>query len=144
VSNMQRHEKEEKQHEKEEKGRNDPLSTVTWGAIIIWAGLVLLADNMGMLAGLRFADVSFPAMRFLARLEAWGLIFLGAGVIVLIEAGVRYFVPSYRRGAWGNVILGFVFIGVGLGSWIGWNVVWPLILIAIGASILLGASRRRG
>ncbi len=134
-----REEKEEKHHEKEEKGRNDPLSTIVWGLIVIWAGLVLLADNLGMLATLQFADTAFPGFRFLARLEAWALIFLGAGVLVLGEAAIRYIVPSYRRGAVGSVILGFVFIGIGLGSWIGWSVVWPLVLIGIGVVILLGA-----
>jgi hypothetical protein len=135
----EKEEKEEKRHEKEEKGRSDSLGTIVWGIIIIWAGLVLLADNMGMLAAIRFADTPFPGFRFLARIEAWSLIFFGAGVIILVEAVIRYVMPAYRRGVWGTVILAFVFIGIGLGSWVGWNVVWPLILIAIGVIVLLGA-----
>lgn len=114
-----------------------------WGAIIIWAGLVLLADNVGLLSAIRFADTPFPGFRFLARLEAWSLIFFGAGMIILLEAAIRYLVPTYRRGVGGTVILAFVFIGIGLGSWIGWHVVWPLILIAIGVAILFGALVRR-
>ncbi len=145
MSNVQRDEKEEKRHEKEEKGRSDPLSTLTWGAIIIWAGIVLLADNLGWLAWLRRADVNIPGLSALARIEAWSVIFVGAGVIILVEAAIRYVMPTYRRGAWGNVILGFIFIGIGLGSWVGWNFVWPLILIAIGVAILLGGlGWRRG
>ncbi len=135
-------EKEEKRHEKEEKGRNDPLSTIIWGMIIIWAGLVFLAESMGLLAGLKTGDW-FPGMRFVGRMEAWSLIFLGAGLIVLLEAAIRYAMPSYRRAIAGTVILGFVFIGIGLGNWIGWNMVGPLILIGIGAAILFGGFLRR-
>ena len=40
-----------------------------WAAILIWAGLVLLASNLGLLV--RFES-----------LDAWGLIFIGAGLIV--------------------------------------------------------------
>ena len=46
----------EKQEEKstdeksyEEKYRRDPLGAVVWALILIWAGLVLLAQNMGTL-----------------------------------------------------------------------------------------------
>ena len=129
---------EEKQHEKEEKGRSDPLSTIVWGAIFIWAGLVLLAGNLGYLGslGLRgdFAPGVFPFL-----VGSWGLIFTGAGVIVLGEVVVRLVMPSYRRHVVGSIILGFVFIGIGLGNLISWNVIWALVLIIIGVVILLRA-----
>ncbi len=129
----EKEEKDEKRHEKEEKERGDPLSTAVWGAIIVWAGLVFLADNLGILGGVRGG---IPGI-FLFRLEAWALIFLGAGVILILEAVVRTLVPTYRRAITGTVILAIVFIGIGLGNLIGWNVIWPLVLIGIGAFILL-------
>jgi hypothetical protein len=139
MSEQQRHEKEEKSREKhekeekhgekeeknwEEKWRRDPLGGIVWAGILIWAGLVLLADNLRLLA--RFE-----------RLEAWAIILIGAGLILLLEVAVRLMVPAYRRAVTGTAIFGLVLIGVGLGELLSWDVIWPLILIALGAFILL-------
>jgi len=129
---------EEKQREKEEKTRSDPLSTIVWGAILIWAGCVLLADNLGYLAMLGFGDRNVPGV-FPFRVSTWGLIFAGAGVIILLEVAVRLAMPEYRRHVAGSIIVGFVFIGIGLGNLISWNVIGALVLIAIGIVILLRA-----
>ena len=130
----QRNEKDEKQHEKEEKERSDPLSNMVWGAIVIWAGLVLLADNMGYLSWLSNRDIPGP-MPF--GFSTWGLIFLGAGFIILAEVVMRVLNPSYRRHVIGSIILAIVFIGIGLGNLVNWGVLWALVLIAIGVVILL-------
>ena len=133
----QRDEKhDEKQREKDEKNRSDPLSTAVWGAIIIWAGLVLLADNMGILANLGFGGVTTPGV-FPFRLSTWGLIFTGAAVIIFLEVAIRLLVPTYRRHVIGSIILAFVFLGIGLGNLISWGVIWALVLIAIGVLVLL-------
>ncbi|MBI5031116.1 MAG: hypothetical protein HZB51_11355 [Chloroflexi bacterium] len=133
-----REEKDEKQHEKEEKGRSDPLSTIVWGAIFIWAGLVLLADNLGYLSGFGLRGDTVPGA-FPFRISTWGLVFAGAGVIILLEVVVRLVMPEYRRHVVGSIITGFVFIGIGLGNLISWNVIGALVLIAIGIVILLRA-----
>ncbi len=127
---------EEKKREKDEKNRSDPLSTAVWGAIIIWAGLVLLADNMGILSNLGFSGIALPGVIPL-RLQAWGLIFTGAAVIIFIEVAIRLLVPTYRRHVIGSIILAFVFLGIGLGNLISWGVIWALVLIAIGVLVLL-------
>jgi hypothetical protein len=129
-------EKEQEKQEKEEKTweekwRRDPLSVVVWAAILIWAGVALLAYNMGFLT--RFE-----------RLDPWGIVMIGAGIIVFLEVGVRLIVPAYRRPVGGTLILAFVLIGVGLGNVLGWEVVGPLILISVGLSILLRSFSRRG
>jgi len=118
----ERDEKDEKNWE--EKWAADPLGAVVWAAILIWAGAVLLLDNLGFLSGFAF-------------LSAWSPIFLGAGLILLLESGVRVLLPSYRRGVTGRVILAFIFIGIGLGSMVGWHLVWPLVIIAIGVIMIL-------
>lgn len=133
---------EEKKHEKEEKGRSDPLRTIVWGAIFIWAGLVLLADNLGYLGGLGLRGDTVPGV-FPFRIASWDLIFAGAGVIILGEVVVRLVMPSYRRHVVGSIILGFVFIGIGLGNMISWNVIWALVLIILGVVILLRALGRK-
>ena len=66
--------------------------------------------------------------------NSWSLIFLGIAVILLLEIVVRLLIPDYRRPLMGTVIFLIVCIGLAFGSW---NLIWPLILIAIGASILL-------
>lgn len=130
MSERQHNEKEEKEEEKreekswEEKWRRDPLSAIVWAAILVWAGLVLLASNLELVAGLEWFD-------------AWGLIFVGAGLIVLLEVVIRLLVPDYRRPVTGTLIWGVILLGIGLGNLFGWNVIWPLILIAIGLGILL-------
>jgi hypothetical protein len=131
-------EKDEKHHEKEEKGRGDPLNTAVWGLIIIWAGLAFLADSLGIFRSLSRGDSAFPL-----RFEAWALIFLGAGVILLLEAVVRLIVPIYRRAVTGTVIIAIVFIGIGLGNLTTWNVMWPLLLIGIGVVVLVRGFRWR-
>ena len=128
-------EKEEKQEKEEkswdEKWRRDPLNAAAWAGILIWAGLVLLTENMGLLT--RYE-----------RLEAWALIFIGAGLIVLLEVLVRLVVPEYRRPVTGSLIFGVILLAIGLGDLVGAGVVWSLVLIAIGAAILLrGFVRRR-
>ncbi len=133
MSEQPRNEKDEKE-EKEEKGRDeswdekfrrDPLNAAGWAFLFIWAGLVLLAENMGILDNLR------------AGLDAWSVIFIGAGVIVLLGVLIRLFVPAYRRPVGGSIIFGFILLGIGLGEVVGWIAIWPLILIGIGVSWLL-------
>ncbi len=132
MSERQYGEKEEKEEKSwDEKWRRDPLNAAAWAGILIWAGLVLLADNLGLL------------VRF-ERLEAWALIFIGAGLIVLLEVLVRLVVPEYRQPVTGSLIFGAILLAIGLGDLVGAGVVWSLVLIAIGAAILLrGFVRRR-
>jgi hypothetical protein len=120
-----RGEKEEKEEKSwDEKWQRDPLSALVWAAILIWAGLVLLGSNLGLLT--RFEGV-----------EAWSLIFVGAGLIVLLEVVVRLLVPDYRRPIAGSIVFAIVLLAVGLGDLVGWGVIWPLALIIIGLSIVL-------
>jgi len=128
----------EKQGEKEqgwdEKWRRDPLSAVVWAAILIWVGVMLLLGNIGVLDNLRIQD---------QRLEPWSLGMLGAGAIVLLEALIRLVMPAYRRRVGGSLVFAAILIGVGLGDILGWELVGPLILIAIGISTLIGGLVRR-
>ncbi len=137
-----REKEEEKQREKQdekswdEKWRRDPLGAITWALVLIWAGLVFLADNLGMLSQLRLRPAVIPGIAFVG-LGAWPLILLGAGVLVLLEALARVLLPAYRRPVTGTVIWGVVLLGLGLSDFIGWNVIWPVILILAGAILLL-------
>jgi len=134
---------QEKREEKiEEKEGQDSLSAVVFALILIWAGVILLAHNFGFLdvfegliAPLPLGELVLPWNEILFfGATAWRLFFLGAGALVLIEVVIRLIVPAYRRRIFGSIIGAIVLIAVGLGRW---HLIWPLVLIAIGASILL-------
>jgi len=119
-------EKEEKNWE--EKWRRDPLGAALWAVILIWAGLVLLVENTGLLSRLEIAG---------SRVEGWPIILIGAGIILLVEIAIRLLVPAYRRPVGGTLVFAVILIGVGLANLVGWNVGWAIVLIAVGIGLLL-------
>lgn len=134
---MHEEKEEEKHHEKdeksqEEKWRRDPLSAIVWACILIWAGVVLLLSNLNLLPRIP----GFP-------ITDWSLIFLGAGVIILLEVLVRLLMPEHRKGVVGSLIVAIIFIGIGGGGSIGWGFLWGFGLIGIGLVVLLGGFRGR-
>ncbi len=139
-------EKELMKHD-EKVEENDLLSSVVWALILIWAGFVFLASNLGWFARIGWeVDSSwvFRSIRDLRHFGVWNLIALGAGVIVLCEVLVRMLVPDFRRHIGGTLIGAAVLIGIGLGGWFSWSYLWPLILIAVGLNILItGLGRKR-
>jgi hypothetical protein len=116
---------EEKHHEKswEEKWREDPLSAAIWALILVWAGVALLLGNLDVLED--------------TRLDGWDLVFAGAGGLLLLEAAIRFIIPAYRRPIIGTLILGLVFLSIGLGEAFSWDLVWPVVVIIIGLAMLL-------
>ena len=133
MSERPRNEKEEKDRGEswDEKWRRDPIDAAGWALIFIWAGVVLIADNLGYLVSLE-------------RLSAWGLIFAGAGVIVLLQVLIRLLVPAYRRPVLGSIIFAVILLGIGLGDLVGWSMIWAVALILIGVAYLLRGFFRGG
>jgi hypothetical protein len=149
--NHYRNEKDEKQDEKdekdvskheektvEEKWRRDPLGTVTWALVLIWAGIVLLvASNSNLIQ-------SIPSISAFGGLDwfqsTWSIILVGAGVLFLIEAVIRLIVPAYRRPVWGTIFFGIILIAFGLGNIFDWRIVFALLLVFLGLSLVF---RRR-
>jgi len=127
----EKHEKEEKDHGQREwdKGEQwtggDALGPLVWGLIIILAGLVFAATNLGMYPWLTWEN-------------AWSYIFLGAGLLFLLEILLRILMPTYRRPVRGRIILAFVALAIGLGGLVGWELTWPLVIIAVGLAIIVG------
>ncbi len=129
---------------------SDRLGMISWAMILIWAGLVFLADNTGYLNSITLPSI-FATGRpvegdffSLIQPNAWTLVFLGAGVIVLLEGILQILVPGmvkYRIP--GNLIFGMILIGIGLSGFIRWEILWSFILIGIGLSVLLGGFIRR-
>jgi hypothetical protein len=130
----EKEEKEEKPGERrertrEEKWARDPLGGLIWGLIIILAGVALVAANLGTFPGLTWDNV-------------WAFIFIGAGLLFVLEIVIRLVVPTYRRPVGGRVILAFVALGIGVGAFIGWELTWPLIIVGIGVAIIIGVLLR--
>ncbi len=121
----------ERQGEKEEEGRgwegrwrHDRGGALMWAAVLIWGGLVLLAETTGFAANYSWW-------------RAWPVFFIGWGLIISIGVGVSALMTGSRRRAGGGLIFGLVLIGIGFGLLFGWSYVWPLVLIAVGVIILL-------
>jgi len=125
----------------EDRARRDPLSTVIWALTLMWAGLVLLAENAGWLDAISVGARPLPFNIPFVGGRAWTIIFAGIGVLRVIEAAVRLLVPSYRSDVFGSLIGAAVMFGLAFGNW---GVIWPLILVAIGLSLLLRGAFRRG
>ncbi len=131
---------EEKQHEKvdekrfEEKGRRDPLSSMIWAGILIWVGVALLANNLGIIDN----------VPFLNQFEPWSLAFAGAGVIILFEVLIRLTVPEYSGPVIGTLIFGLILLSIGMGEVMAWGLIWPVIVIGAGILILARSFMRRG
>ena len=150
---MSKHDFNEKQDEKDEKElskqeeksvdekwRRDPLGSIIWASILIWAGVVLLAANLGafdlltnLFERLPFDIGKLPEGLSFIPVEGWAVFWVGAAGILFLEVIVRLLVPEYRKPVLGTLILSIVFLGFGLGTW---ACVLPLILIGIGVSLL--------
>lgn len=106
---------------------DDVLGRIVWGAVLIFAGLIFLTNELGYLPTSRSAD-------------PWHWIMLGAGGLFLLEALIRTVSVDLRGPDVGRLILGLVLVGIGastvFGVAISWNW-WPIILIVIGLSMLL-------
>ncbi len=138
--NEEKYEKEDEKHE--EKHTSDPLSSLMWALILIWAGVAFLAENLGWLSNLE-TQLRTAWNTTQVDLSTWWIIFLGAGVLVFIEALIRSFVPAYRSSTGGNFFLSAIFLGIGLGGIFGWGLTWPFVLIGIGLASLVSALVRR-
>lgn len=127
MTERRRDEKEEKNEKGrdeswDEKWRRDPVEAAIWAFVLIWVGIVWLLSSTGILGNLLGDGANW-----------WGVGFVGAGLIVLLGVVVRLVVPAYRRPVTGGIILGLVFVGIGLGNLTnGWVVIGPLVLIGIG------------
>ncbi len=117
-------------HQRQDEGRAS-WSSIFWAALLIVAGAVFLAWNMGMLP---------------AGTEPWDWIMLGAGGLLLLKALIRVILPDVSGPSIFNIIAGCVLIGMGLGNTFGLHLSfeqwWPVILIAIGLTALGSAFRR--
>lgn len=116
--------KQEKGQSLDEKYRRNPLGFITFALLVIWLGITLLLQN---------ADVIEDGDR------GWAIFFWGGGVLILLEAVMRLVVPRFRRPVLGAFIWGAIWLGIGFGLWYDrWELIGPLVIIAIGVAVLVG------
>lgn len=113
----------------------DQLRTIIWACILIWAGLVFLANYQDWLSAIPL-NVS-PKFEWIWFNQAWLFIFLGAGALLLVEFLIRLTNPSLRKRNAGNLFLAILLIGIGISAILGVMTLWPVILIAIGLSLII-------
>ena len=123
-------ERREAQEKKEEKAPSDRLSSAAWAVILIFAGVVLLG-------------VTTNAFTWLNWENAWGLVLMGAGAVIGLEVVLRLLLPEYRRPVSGQIVLAVVLFLLGLGGVTNWENIWPIFIIGVGVSVLIGALTRR-
>jgi hypothetical protein len=139
----------QKREEKvDEKQQQDLLSSVVGAIFLIWLGVVLLAANAGFLSAftdildslpIRFYDIPFEFP--FVGMRAVQVFLVGGGLILLLEVIIRLLVPVFRAHVLGTLVGAVAMLSIGMGYW---EIIGPLILIAIGATILLrGFIRRR-
>jgi hypothetical protein len=61
----------------------------------------------------------------------------GAGSLLLVEVAARLAIPEYRTRPGLRLVAATALLSVGFGSVLGLASLWPLILIAVGISLLL-------
>ena len=127
--------------DRHEYNHHDRISSLIWALVLIWAGTVFFAENFGLLDRLALSTRGGIADFF--HLGAWSLIFTGAGFLVLFGVVFRLLTPEYRGSLSGQIVLAAVLFGIGLNNLVGWQILWPLIIIAAGLSVLLGTILRR-
>jgi hypothetical protein len=109
------------------------IGRLVWALILVWVGGVLLADNLGYLERVMLPPVSLPWSMPL-RPALWRLLILGVGALLALGVVARILLPRYREDVLGNLILVIVCISLGFGYV---DLIWPLILIALGIALLV-------
>ena len=130
-----KHEHKHHDHDLEINLHRDQLGTIILACILIWAGMVFLANYQGWLSTIPL-DVS-PKFEWGWFTQTWLFIFLGAGVLLLVEFIIRLTIPSLRKRNTGNLFLAIIVIGIGISAILGVMTLWPVILIAIGLSLII-------
>jgi hypothetical protein len=94
-----------------------------WAAVLIWAGLVFGADNLGVL----------PQV---GGMDAWNWVFFGAGLLALVGCIRRLSLPDRAHPTMWDYVWAGVLMIVGLSGLTTLEIGFPLILLLIGVALL--------
>ena len=120
----EKEEKEEKREkgEKHEKGEpGDKTGPIVGGLILIWLGITFYMTQSNYITWLQ-----------------WPWYFLiGIGVVLLIQAAIRFMASTYRGTAIGSLIGGIILLIIGLAGVSGIRDWWWLFFIGIGIVVII-------
>ena len=119
---------EEEQSQKEARKR---IEAIYWASVFIWAGLAFGADSLGLLPNI------------VDGADAWSWVFLGAGALATLGNLYRIGTSEYPNPTAWDWVWGGIFLILGLGGFMAFNISWPLILILIGVAIFVSVLWRR-
>lgn len=105
------------------------IGGIWWGAVLIWAGLVFIADNLGYLPQIGSAD-------------EWSWILLGAGIFALVADLWRAAAPAIVAPTIWDWIGAALLLLLGMSGFMSYAFPWPLIIIIIGL-VLVSSSLLR-
>jgi hypothetical protein len=115
----------------EERFVRNKNTAITWAAVLLWGALSLLLDTI-------------PAVND-SVLDGGTIFVLGAGAILLLSGMAILFGCEPKRGVMFRLILGFIFLAIGIGEFtaLNENIVVAGILVLISGLILTNAFKRR-
>ena len=109
-----------------EKAERKRLESYWWAAVLIWSGLIVVAELLGILPEIGTAN-------------AWSWIFLGAGVFGLIGALMRVIHPDLPKPTGWDYFWSILFLIIGSVSFFGGGIAFPIVLLVVGIAILANA-----
>ena len=113
-----------------DKAERKRLEGFWWAAVLIWAGVILVADYFGILPEIGEAN-------------AWSWIFLGAGLFGLIGALIRVAYVDLPKPTGWDYFWSVLFLIIGATGFFGGGVAFPIVIVVIGLAILANAIFRR-
>jgi hypothetical protein len=106
------------------------LETFYWAVVLIWAGLVFMADNLALLPQIGDAD-------------AWSWLFFGAGLYGTLGNLYRLAAANWSSPTdWDYIWSGFWLV-LGISGVTTADIFWPLALVLVGVVALAKALLRR-
>ena len=107
--------------------RRTKAESLYWAGVLIWAGLVFAASNLGFIPEIGSADT-------------WSWVFIGAGLYGTFLNLYSSSLPDSVTTSWDFIWSGFWLL-LGLAGLFAIDVFWPAVLILIGASAVLKSFR---
>jgi hypothetical protein len=124
-SGVPRYEKPEKGRGLDEKYEKNPLGFLIFAIVLFWVGTYLLLRNRHV-----FPDTD----------KSWAYLMWGIAALAVVEILIRLMVPRWRQQITGSFVWAVVWTGVGVGLWTSgdWEIIGPIMLIAVGVALIVG------
>lgn len=106
------------------------LDSYFWGGVLLWAGVVIGGESMGLLPQIGNAST-------------WSWIFLGAGLLSIGLNLISLSSDTFADPTAWDWVWGVLFALIGAGGFTTIDISWPIIFIVIGVAMLVKTFFRR-